>query len=126
MPAFAVGDTTLIERGIEVEMIGMGGELVEGGWATAEMQISRWRAAGDQIPYPESRGEDTAPCITCATPLSSQQIHFTLRSLDDCTNVQMRTTARRSSTTATLALCVPRGSLFTLGHLGRSARHPGS
>ena len=40
MPAFAVGDTTLIERGIEVEMIGMGGELVEGGWATAEMQIS--------------------------------------------------------------------------------------
>ena len=42
-------------------MIGMGGELVEGGWATAEMQISRWPAAGDQIPSPGGR---TLPCIS--------------------------------------------------------------
>ena len=62
MLAFAVRDTALIQRGTEVQMIGMGGELVEGGCATAEMQISRWRA-GDQIPSVPGGGHCRASAV---------------------------------------------------------------
>ena len=68
-----------------------------------EMQISRWPPP-DQIV--------AVPCRASPDTFSTRLIRRRCRA--------------QTYKPPALALCVPRGSLFTLGHLGRGARHPGS